>query len=400
MNQKIEFARRAQNTDNFSQLCQEYSISRKTGYKWQQRFFDQGSAGLEETSRRPQSHSAKLDEDVICCIVELKLAHMAWGPKKIQALYQRKYSRKFQPSLSSYKRLFTRMGLIKPRKKRNHCCSGRISHGIKASYCNHVWTVDFKGWWQIRNGSKYEPLTIRDEYSRKVLAIDILPSTRTEDVQESFRKLFLKHGLPDYIRSDNGSPFANAKSLLGLTRLSVWWLSLGINLERSRPGKPQDNGAHERMHRDIRSELQSIGKDLSQESFDLWKDEYNSIRPHEGIEMKCPDDVYENSKRVFTLSNENEEINYGLMETRKVHKTSGQLVYLGNYYLVGRALAGRHVGLKDVDEGMLEVWYSDQKICYLNTNLATIEPLMESEKEADKQAQKCNLKLNKVLPMY
>ncbi len=380
MNQKIEFAKKAQNTENFSKLCQEYSISRKTGYKWQRRFFEKGAAGLEDLSRKPQSNSSSLDEDIICCIVELKLAHMAWGPKKIHALYGRKYPGKAQPSLSSVKRIFARTGLTKPRKKRKHNTSGRITYGVKATHCNHIWTVDFKGWWQIRRGSKYEPLTIRDEYSRKILAIDILPNTRTEYVQQSFRKLFLKHGLPKYIRSDNGSPFANAKSLLGLSRLSVWWLSLGIDLERSRPGKPQDNGAHERMHRDIRSELQSIGTDLSQESFDLWMDEYNSIRPHEGIEMKSPDDVYENSERVFTTSMEEAEICYGLMDTRKVHKRTGQIVHCGEYYLVGRALGGRRVGLKDVGDGLLEVWFSNQPLCYLNTNLVAVEPIIKSEK--------------------
>jgi hypothetical protein len=251
--------------------------------------------------------------------------------------------------------------------------------------------VDFKGWWQIKNGSKYEPLTIRDEYSRKILAIDILANTRTESVQSSFRKLFAKHGLPKYIRSDNGSPFAHAHSLLGLTRLSVWWLSLGINLERSRPGKPQDNGAHERMHRDIRAELQSIGTSLSQESFDLWKKEYNSVRPHEALGMNCPDDVYENSHQVYTEACETKEICYGLMETRKVHKTTGQLVYGGEYYLIGRSLGGRRVGLKDLGDGLREVWFSDQQICWINVNLATVEPIRKSEKEADKQTQQCNL---------
>jgi transposase InsO family protein len=277
MNQKIDFARRAQNTDNFSKLCEEYSISRKTGYKWQKRFFEEGIAGLENKERIANSHSASLDEAVVCLLVELKHAHMAWGPKKIHALYLRKYPNKLQPSLSSVKRIFTRCGLTKPRKNRSQQKSGRISHGVKATHCNHIWTIDFKRWWQIVKGAKYEPFTVRDEYSRKILAIDTLDNTRTECVQESFRKFFKKYGLPKYIRSDNGSPFANTKSLLGLTRLSVLWLSLGTDLERSRPGKPQDNGAHERMHRDIRAELQSLGTELSQESFDLWKDEYNQI---------------------------------------------------------------------------------------------------------------------------
>ena len=145
------------------------------------------------------------------------------------------------------------------------------------------------------------------------------------------------------------------------------------------------------MHRDIRAELQSIGTKLSQESFDQWLDEYNSVRPHEALGMNCPDDVYENSHRVFTDDCEKKEISYGMMETRKVHKRTGQLVYMGELYLVGRALGGRHVGLKDVGEGLKEVWFSNQQICWINTNLVTIEPITKSGKEADKQTQKCNL---------
>ncbi len=391
MNQKIDFARRAQNTDNFSKLCEEYSISRKTGYKWQKRFFEEGIAGLENKERIANSHSASLDEAVVCLLVELKHAHMAWGPKKIHALYLRKYPNKLQPSLSSVKRIFTRCGLTKPRKKRSQQKSGRISHGVKATHCNHIWTIDFKGWWQIVKGAKYEPFTVRDEYSRKILAIDILDNTRTECVQESFRKLFKKYGLPKYIRSDNGSPFANAKSLLGLTRLSVWWLSLGIDLERSRPGKPQDNGAHERMHRDIRAELQSLGTELSQESFDLWKDEYNQIRPHEGIGMQCPDDIYKKSKILYTVAAEEAEVDYGLMETRKVQLKTGIITYKYDRYYITQALSRRNVGLKDLGGGLLQVWFANQLICHLNTQTVSVEPLSKSEIGADKQAQKCNL---------
>ena len=308
MDQRIEFAMRAINCSNFRDLCREYGISAKTGYKWRERFLEKGMAGMEELSRRPHSHSKELSESVVCDIVGLKWAHPHWGPRKIRELYRRKHPGDL-PSESSFKRVLERAGLTRPRKRRRAREGGRLATGRQAQAPNEVWTVDFKGWWKDREGLRVEPLTVRDEYSRMLLEMRVVANARTETIRACFERLFEKHGLPGAIRSDNGPPFASNNGLLGLSRLSVWWLALGIDLERSRPGCPQDNPAHERMHLDISKELQAgkIGRD--QEAFDLWRKEYNTERPHESIAMAFPAEIYQPSPRKFEGTPE--ELDYG-----------------------------------------------------------------------------------------
>ena len=166
----------------------------------------------------------------MCEIVRLKTAHPHWGPRKIRDLYERKKPGEV-PSESSFKRVLDRAGLTQPRKRRNRETGGRMTSGKKAEAPNEVWTVDFKGWWKDREGLRVEPLTVRDEHSRMLLEMRALESSRTESVRECFERLFERHGLPGAIRSDNGPPFASSQGLLGLSRLSVWWLALGVGLE-------------------------------------------------------------------------------------------------------------------------------------------------------------------------
>jgi transposase InsO family protein len=272
MEERMEFALKALKTDNFRALCLEYGISAKTGYKWRERFLREGLAGLADLSRRPHRHAEELTEAVVCEMVRLKHAHLHWGPRKIRALYLRRHGGS-GPSESSFKRVLARAGLSEPRRVRTKAVTGRLRQGLQAQGPNDVWSVDFKGWWKDREGLRVEPLTVRDEHSRMLLDMRLLPDSRTETVRACFERLFWQYGLPKAIRSDNGAPFASAQGLLGLSRLSVWWLALGIELERNRPGCPQDNGAHERLHRDIRRELQAgrVGRD--QAAFDLWRDE-------------------------------------------------------------------------------------------------------------------------------
>jgi transposase InsO family protein len=254
MDQRIEFVMKSIRTGNFRELCREYGISAKTGYKWQQRFLRYGFAGMAEESRRPHHHADELAEAVVCEMIRLKQAHPHWGPRKIRALYER-HHRGEVPSESSFKRVLERAGLTKPRRVRAANQAGRLSQGRKAEGPNDLWSVDFKGWWKDAQGLRVEPLTVRDEYSRMLLEMKILVDSRSRSVRECFERVFERYGIPGAIRSDNGSPFAS-RGLLGLSRLSAWWLALGIDLERSRPGCPQDNGAHERMHRDVRQELE------------------------------------------------------------------------------------------------------------------------------------------------
>jgi len=356
MEQRMEFALKALQSENFRALCREYGISAKTGYKWRERFLQHGQAGLAEQSRRPHRHPDELGEAVICEMVRLKQAHPHWGPRKIQALYQRQHGGA-GPSQSSFKRVLARAGLTVPRRVRRQVDTGRLHHGLKATQPNDIWTVDFKGWWKDPAGLRVEPLTVRDEHSRMLLEMRALEDARTETVRACFERLFERHGLPGAIRSDNGAPFASSNGLLGLSRLSAWWLALGIHLERSRPGCPQDNGAHERLHRDVRRELEAGRIGREQTAFDQWREEYNTERPHEALGMKVPAEMYRPSERAYTGTPE--DIDYGGMATRKVKRRTGQIKYRQEGIQISTAVGGWSVGLRELADGPVEVWFSN-----------------------------------------
>lgn len=372
MDQRIEFAMKAVACSNFGKLCKEYGISRKTGYKWRERFVSGGVSGMDERSRRPHGHSGELTEKVVCAIVSLKSAHPHWGPRKIRTLYERKYRGEL-PSESSFKRVLERAGLTNPRRRRAAKEGGQLGTGKKAEAANDVWTVDFKGWWLDPEGQRVEPLTVRDEYSRMLLEMRAVENARTETVRACFDQLFRQHGLPGTIRSDNGTPFASSQGLLGLSRLSVWWLALGIDLERGRPGCPQDNGAHERMHRDIRNELQAgkVGRD--QEAFDLWRQEYNTERPHEALGMACPADIYRPSDRVYEGTPD--ELDYGGMDTRKVNTKTGNIRYCRELIPISTTLGGWDVGLTPIENELLEVWFTKLLLGHINVETSSFTPV-------------------------
>ena len=389
MDQRMEFVMKALVHPNFRELCREYGVSAKTRYKWRERFFERGLDGLNELSRRPHGHADELGEAVVCAMVRLKQAHPHWGPRKIQALYQRKHGGEV-PSESSFKRVLERAGLTVPRSMRRSTETGRLGSGLKATRPNEVWTVDFKGWWKDREGLRVEPLTVRDEYSRMLLEMRAMESSRTEAVQACFERLFERHGLPGAIRSDNGSPFASVRAVLGLSRLSAWWLALGINLERSRPGCPQDNGAHERMHRDIRRELEGgrIGRD--QASFDLWREEYNTERPHEALGMRVPSEVYAASLRKYEGTPA--DIDYGGMETRKVQPCTGVIGYQKEKIMITTAVAGWSVGLSPQPNGMVEVWFSKLLLGHIDPETSSFQAARPGRLEAGQsEVEKCNL---------
>jgi transposase InsO family protein len=362
MEQRIEFVLRALRTENFRALCQEYGISAKTGYKWQERFLRLGLGGIEEESRRPHSHADQLAEAEVCAIVRLKMAHPRWGPRKIRELYLRQHGE--VASESSFKRVLERAGLTQKRKRRRVVIEGgRLSSGRRAEKLNEVWTVDFKGWWRTQEG-RCEPLTVRDEFSRYVLELRALEDARSQSVQRSFERLFERHGLPEAIRSDNGSPFASVQSVHGLSRLSAWWVALGIDLERGRVGCPQDNGAHERLHRDISLELEGLGE-ASQEALDLWRQEFNYQRPHEALQMRCPGEVYRNSTRPYQGSPQ--ELIYPGMAQRRVHK-NGYISWQDQRLFLSGSLAGWTVGLKAAGRELIEVWFAKLLLGHIDLN--------------------------------
>lgn len=350
MEQRIEFALKAMRTLNFRALCQEYGVSAKTGYKWKQRFLEEGLDGMAEESRRPKTSPEQLAEMEVCEIVRLKMAHLAWGPRKIRELFLRRQGE--AASESTFKRVLERAGLTQKRRKRRSNEAGRLCSGRRAAAANEVWTVDFKGWW--RNGAKRcEPLTVRDEHSRFLLEVRALEDARTETVRASFERLFERQGLPGAIRSDNGSPFASVHGLLGLSRLSAWWVALGIDLERGRPGHPQDNGAHERMHGDMSRELEAMGQS-DQETLDLWKQTFNYERPHEALKMRCPGELYVASQRKYDGTPD--DLEYSQMCTRRVC-ARGTIKIDGQRFFLSTSLAGWSVGLKPIATDLMELWF-------------------------------------------
>lgn len=339
----------------FAGLCREYGISRKTGYKWKERALQDGLHALAERSRRPRHSPKQLDEDTFCALIRLKLRHPHWGAKKLSVVFAR--SGRQPPSMSTYQRILTKAGLVAKRRVRRRPTGARLQAAIMARAPNDVWTVDFKGWWLLRSGQRCEPLTVRDAFSRYLLAVRLPEAATAAAVQREFERLFALYGLPKVIKSDNGSPFASSHAVLGLSRLSAWWVSLGIELDRSRPAHPQDNGAHERLHRDIERELAShvqTDQAAQQAACEVWRDEFNHERPHEALGGRCPADVYRKSPRLFHPGPT--KIHYGAGFFCRKIAANGVLTYCQRHVFVSSALAGCDVGLRRGADGRFELW--------------------------------------------
>jgi transposase InsO family protein len=251
------------------------------------------------------------------------------------------------PSESTFKRVLDKAGLVERRRRRSQEESGRLSQPVQAQRPNQIWTVDFKGWWRTGDRHRFEPLTVRDAYSRYILCARALASSRTPAVRAEFERLFASHGLPEVIRSDNGSPFACIRAPLGLSRLSAWWLTLGIDLDRITPHSPQENGAHERMHRDIALEIEATSAAdgvLQQAALEAWRVEYNHQRPHEAIGMRLPAELYQSSTRRYESGEV--ELEYPLGYLRRRVSSAGMICLQGHRVSVSESLAGRDVGLQ------------------------------------------------------
>jgi transposase InsO family protein len=373
VDQRTEFVLRALHEQaTFAELCEEYGISRKTGYKWKERFLQGGLPALQDDSRRPDRSPDALPEQVVCEVVRLKEAHRTWGARKLAALYQRLHGQEQTPSESSFKRVLDRCGLVEhrqPRRKSEQ--AGRLQCGMVAQKPNELWTVDFKGWWRSSDQQRCEPLTVRDAYSRYLLCVRPLADACSETVRRQFVLLFERHGLPEAIRSDNGVPFACCNAPLGLSRLSAWWVALGINLDRTDPGHPEQNGSHERMHRDLAAEVQyAKSGSLSEliEALELWRQSYNQERPHEALGMKRPSELYAPSPSRY--DGDPEQLEYPLgYQVRRVQRR-GTIGIEGQRILISTALSGWEVGLKPEAQDRYSVYFG--RLCLGVVDLATL----------------------------
>lgn len=355
-----------------SELCEAYGISRKTGYKWLARFMAKGLEGLNDHSRARQHQPHATTEAVEARIVELRHQRPTWGPRKLKARLERLSPGVRWPANSTIGEILTRHGLVVARKmrRRTPAFSGPLVNGLAP---NDVWAMDFKGWFRTGDGTRVDPLTVTDGASRYLIRCRAVAKTNGDCVRGQLTAAFQEFGLPKAIRSDNGVPFATV-GLGGLSELSVWLIRLGIRPERIRPAHPQDNGAHERMHKTLKQDTASPPKATlraQQEAFNAFRYVYNEERPHEFLEMRTPSDVYAPSGR--TLPRKLPEIEYeAAAQTRQVAdngsiKFDHKLIYLSN------ALIGERVRIAEEQHG-LDVWYGPVLLGQLDLEKEIVRP--------------------------
>lgn len=378
MEQKEKFiAEMLKKEKPFKTLCADYGISEKTGYKWKNRFYEEGSQGLYEQSKAPNSNPRSLSETTVINIINLKSKHPYWGPKKIEGIYKRTFKNEDTPSLSSIKRVLNKAQLVKKQRVRKTSPDNgeRLRKHIPAEKQNDVWAIDFKGWW-MSDGEKCLPLTVRDLYSRKIMTIRLMKRADAESVRAVLTELFKKYGLPKVIRSDNGVPFASSHGVLSLTCLSAWWITLGILPDRTDKGSPGQNGSLERMHADMAREIEGkVGGGVAenQRVIDEWVKEYNSVRPNEAIDMRTPDELYTPSERKYVGDFDKLAYPFGFL-TRKVFNT-GEIIVGGMRVSISFALRGLYIGLRPKDDNIFDVFLADFFLGTLDMNFCCFEPL-------------------------
>jgi putative transposase len=346
---------------NVAELCRAYGVSRKTGYRWIGRFKITGIAGLSDASRRPHTSPVRATGDAVLNVLEERRDHPRWGPRKLRAVLLRRMQAIDVPSERTIARILERAGEVRSPKRRRRDTPRAATAEVLAEP-NDVWTVDFKGHWSSVDGARCEPLTIRDGCSRFIFEIRLMRDRRAESVRKVFHRLFKEYGLPRAIQVDNGTPFVSTRAPGGLTTLSAWWVSLGIRLVRGRLGHPEDNGGHERMHLDMRYELEDVAAsdfEAQQLACDRWRKEFNNVRPHEALGMATPAERYRPSPRVYTGSR---KASYPIpMMTRRIH-ASGRFRYRNRLVRVGTGLSGHEIGIEAINEMTIRVRFYEMDL--------------------------------------
>ena len=356
MDEKVLFiADYLRQVDSLSRLCERYGISRKTGYKWIERYDQGGAEALAERSRKRHTQ-LETPYAIKQAILQLRDHRDAPGPKKIQALLGRQFAQEEIPSLSTIYNVLKRAGQIQPRR-RSRKVSTLPGPLRTAAQPNELWSADYKGQFKTMDGRWCYPLTVMDHASRFLLGCEGLPGTRHEQTRQVFERLFQEYGLPERIRTDNGVPFASI-GVGNLSRLSVWWIRLGIRPERIEPGQPQQNGRHERMHRTLKRSLgQPPEVDLKrqQRQLDSFRQYYNEQRPHEGLALQSPSACYYASTRPYPRRLP--ELEYpSYFDQAKVHG-SGVVYWSSLTIYIGNLLAGEQVGIEAIGDGVWQVYF-------------------------------------------
>lgn len=373
MNQKVQFmSDYLRQHLAMSELCQLYGISRKTAYKWVDRYLRMGPAGLEDRSRRPHHAHNATSSDIVEAILESRRKHPSWGGKKLLALVRRHHPTWELPAKSTACEILKRNGMVlKQRRRRIIGHPGRPTAAMHAP--NDLWCADFKGQFKTGDGAYCYPLTVTDARSRYLLGLQALPSTCVAGAKPVFTRLFKEFGLPKRIRTDNGVPFATT-TLARLSSLSAWWVRLGILPDLIEPGRPDQNGRHERMHKTLKAETTRppAGSNAAQQrKFNPWRDEFNSVRPHEALDQETPASCYQPSPR--PMPNKIPQLEYpDRFEVRYVSGNGG-IRWNHKWVNVSTVCIGDYVGFEEIDNGIWNVYYGMLKLGRFDERTMRIE---------------------------
>jgi putative transposase len=373
MDEKLKFVARFLDGEKISVLCREFGVSRKTGHKILGRYKNYGVEGLTDRSRRPFRQANQLPFQVESLIVSLKKEKPNWGAPKIRERLIRKYPDIRPPATSTVHAILDRHGLVKRQK-----CRRYKAQGTRLSFTNNpndLWCADYKGEFMMGNKRYCYPLTITDFSSRYLLICEALENTREQYAITVFENAFREYGLPKAIRTDNGVPFASPNALFGLSRLSVWWLRLGIEIERIKPGHPEQNGRHERMHLTLKKEAtKPAGLNLiqQQEKFDEFILEYNNERPHQALNMKYPAELYKKSDRIYKGIS---PVEYPLHDKTITVTSCGRISVRNKKINFSSVFAGQNVGIKEVQDKIWLLSFMNYDIGYFDEDSCRVEPL-------------------------
>lgn len=342
--------------ESVSELCEHFAISRKTAYKWWRRYLEFGPEGLKERSHAAQVVPWAISEAQAEAIIAVRRAHPRWGPRKLRAKLNQCAPGQSWPAPSTIGELLRREKLSQPRKRRKSARPSPIP--LRTALApNDIWCTDFKGPFHTGDGVRCDPLTLTDAYSRYLLSVKAVDKAGYADCRSELERVFREYGLPRAIRSDNGPPFASV-GVTGLTRLSVWWLKLGIMPERIEPGRPEQNGRHERMHKTLKAECASppqANRGAQQTRFDQFRDEFNHQRPHEALGQTTPATYYTPSPRSYPSRLEDPQYPAAYQPRRVRH--TGEIKWQGEFVFLSEPLANEVVGVVETDDGDAEVYF-------------------------------------------
>lgn len=375
VSERLKLIARIEGGERIADLAREFGVSEKTAYKFWKRYQSSGPEGLLDRSRAPKRIPHRTPPEVIELIVELRRKNPSWGGRKLKVQAEKLHPGVRLPSPAAITLWLTKAGLVKPRPRRFK--SALASSGLTTALePNDVWGADFKGQFRLGDASLCYPITASDLFSRFLLGCEALEDTRAQPAWLAFEELFDEFGLPRVIRTDNGAPFASSQGLAGLTTLSAKWLRLGIRHERITPGKPQQNGSHERMHRTLKAETtRPAGANFlqQQERFERFKTKFNLERPHEAIGMKCPGDLYRRSERAYRGL---PELEYPLHDDVRVVGRPGWLrLYNHHKVYLTEALVGERVGIRELEDGRWLITYATLDLGYYDPETKRLEQI-------------------------